>query len=130
LVTKLEVNNDAEREKVAQELQKMGKAAVPGLIEIGLKNNKPDVRKWSIHTLDTIGPPDAIPAIPAIIERLKDKEELVRERAAYTLGDFGPSAMAASRELETLLQDPEWIVRNAATEALRKIDPDVVANKR
>jgi HEAT repeat protein len=53
---------------------------------------------------------------------LRDEYELVREHAAETLGQIGPDAKAAIPALRLAAQDGVPQVREAALEALRRID--------
>jgi HEAT repeat protein len=54
---------------------------------------------------------------------LHDNSAKVREEAARTLGYMGPTAETATPELNALLEDREEAVRNAAREALGRIQP-------
>jgi HEAT repeat protein len=55
---------------------------------------------------------------------LHDDSPKVREEAARTLGYMGPTAESATPELNALLEDREEAVRNAAKEALGRIQPN------
>lgn len=61
--------------------------------------------------------------IPALTARLKDPVPLLRHLAAVELGRFGPQAKSAVPVLTELLHDEERSCREAAAEALAKIDP-------
>lgn len=62
--------------------------------------------------------------LPRLIELLESRDVEVRRRAAYYLGDLGPSAESAVFPLLTLLADPDDTVRFRAAEAIAAIDPD------
>lgn len=63
------------------------------------------------------------PAVPLLIEALRDQDHRVRRRATYTLGRIGKSAQAAMPALLERLQDPKDYIRSQAIWALKKIDP-------
>jgi HEAT repeats len=62
--------------------------------------------------------------VPALSKSLADNDWLVRSRAAGGLGDFGEAARQAVPSLVELLTDPKQPVREAATNALKQIDPE------
>jgi HEAT repeat protein len=64
----------------------------------------------------------AQPAVPAVCEILADPHARVRRAAALTLAALGPSARATDR-LRQMFQDPAPEVRQAAREALRRVEP-------
>ena len=68
--------------------------------------------------------PNAAWAVPAFTELLKDQRPGVRRLAAEALGKVGTSAVSASMALETLLQDPDDQVREAAQRALVAVKGD------
>ena len=61
------------------------------------------------------------PAVPALIEALKDENRQVRWRAASALGEIGPEASPAVPSLIDTLQDEDGYVRRIAAYALGKI---------
>jgi len=68
--------------------------------------------------IESIGPEAAV-AVPALIKALKDKDGLVRQRAAIALGAIGP---AAEEAVAALVEASKWDpVRPAAEEALARI---------
>jgi HEAT repeat protein len=98
-------------------LGKIGKAAVPALIE-ALKDKNPFVRDYSALVLRDIGPE----AVPALIEATKDTNLMVRARACYALvGGIGLDAKAAVRAIKELLNDEDREIRRCAYDALEKI---------
>lgn len=66
---------------------------------------------------------DAATVIPALIEALTDKEGHVRRSAAIGLGGFGERAKDAIPALQTLQRDRDVRIREAASNALTRIDP-------
>lgn len=58
------------------------------------------------------------PAIDSLLEALKDKQAIVRERAVITLGGMSRLSDAAMKALLKSLQDPEVMVRVRAAEAM------------
>ena len=109
----------------AEALGRIGsETAVPALIE-ALKNYDWDTRREAATALGQIG--SVVPTIVlALIEALKDD---VARAAAQALGRFGPEAMAAVPALVEVLQNHEsQNMRDAAREALRKIDPQTFAS--
>ena len=62
-------------------------------------------------------------AVPVLIEALSDEEGIVRDIATQALGEFGPDvSQHARKELRRLLIDQSPSVRQAAREALEKIE--------
>ncbi len=64
---------------------------------------------------------EAKEAVPALMQALGDAEWSVRRQAAVALGQIGPPARAAERELLRCQRDRNSLVRKAAAEALNKI---------
>lgn len=63
------------------------------------------------------------PAVPALIEALRDQDPRIRNRAVYTLGRLGNSALPAIPMLLDLrISDPISFVRDQVDSALKKID--------
>ncbi len=60
-------------------------------------------------------------AMPVLGEALGDSDPVIRQRAAYCLGNMGPRAQAAGPALVKALTDPDWPVRKTAPAALAKI---------
>jgi HEAT repeat protein len=80
-------------------------------------------RLAALRALTRYGP-DAEPAMPRLVELLKDKDSEVRWRAAMTLGKIGPAARGTVPALVAALQDEDALVREHAAEALGDIGPD------
>jgi HEAT repeat protein len=66
----------------------------------------------------------AAPAVPRLIDLLRDSDSEVRWNAALTLGKIGPDAKAAVPNLVAALKDENALVREHAAEALGDIGPD------
>src|SRR5262249_51811916 len=60
-------------------------------------------------------------AVPLLVQRLRDKDEVMQEMAVRILGDMGPNAKEAIPELTRLAGGKEPLARVAA-EALENID--------
>jgi HEAT repeat protein len=67
--------------------------------------------------------------VPALIEAFKDKDANVRLSAANGLGYFGEQAKDAIPTLEAGLRDSDSRIREAASTALTRIDPNLIQNK-
>src|SRR5437899_2170323 len=78
----------------------------------------------SVGALGKIGP-GARTAVPALIDVLKDPQEIARLGAVGALGRIGPGAAAADLPLlDTALSDRSDLVRRYAAEALWQLGPD------
>jgi HEAT repeat protein len=60
-------------------------------------------------------------AVPELIEMLSHQKPQIRALAAQTLGRIGPAAATAKAALERTAQDSNPAVRQAATEALERV---------
>ena len=122
LISKLQHKNPKVRQTAVVALTKMGKDAVPVLIQ-ALQD--PDVSVRVALPLGQIGTPDAIKAansaVPTLIQALQDPD--VRLNAALALGQIGtPDAIKeAVPALIKALQDRNKWVRANAAEALKQI---------
>jgi len=125
LVKQLEAADPAIRMSVLSAFAEQGKAAVPKLITV--LGNK-EAAYWACLVLAEIGP-DAAPAVPALIETLKDDRADVRREAILALAEIGPAAAPAVPALAESL-DCE-INAVPATYALARIGkvPDQVEAK-
>lgn len=92
------------RELAADSLWRIGKPAVPALID-SLGDPDPYVRTLAAGTLAQMGP-DAAEAVPTLIILLEDESESVRQHAARALGQVGPGAEQAVPALIQKLQGP------------------------
>jgi HEAT repeat protein len=137
--------------QAAVALSRCGPAAVPGLA-IALRDPNPEVRSLACSTLSQIGRPAASAApelaallsdpdpqlvalaahalttvgpaaVPHLVEALNHPLPMVREKAAFALGQLGFSARSALPALERSLEDENPGVRKYARAALRAIAP-------
>lgn len=65
----------------------------------------------------------ARPAVPGLVQALRDPQAAVRAAAAEALAVAGPEAKSAAADLVTLLRDSDPAVRRAAVRALGRIEP-------
>jgi hypothetical protein len=97
--------------------------AVP-VMRDALRHKNPQVRLEAATMLGCLGP-QAIPAVPDLVQSLKDADADVRATSARALeaifsqADFGPEAGDAAGALRAALGDESASVREAATSALR-----------
>ncbi len=64
-------------------------------------------------------------AVPALVSAVKNSPDPVREPAIWALGQFGTNAQGAIPILTYFLADPEPRIREATTNALEAIAPEV-----
>jgi HEAT repeat protein len=102
--------------------------AVPALTQL-LKDPLGVIRTYAAKSLMKIDSQAAAKAgwRMLVLESLGDANPGIRFSAANGLGDFGAEVRDAVPALVRLLGDPEWIVRQAATNALKQIDPVAAA---
>lgn len=75
-----------------------------------------------VELLSAVGPLSVL-ALPDLIEGLVHADWRIRKGSAVAIGECGPDAASATRVLEKVVsEDPDGAVREAAREALRKID--------
>jgi HEAT repeat protein len=102
----------------SQALGKLGKAAVPALIEIAQKKGIGGTT--ALEALATIGP-DAKEAVPGLIKLLGDNRGSgIRTAAADALGAIGPDAKEALPALERLRRE-DALAGQAAAAAIKRI---------
>ncbi|MCX7598301.1 MAG: HEAT repeat domain-containing protein [Armatimonadetes bacterium] len=111
LIAKLGSREQQEREEAVSGLAALGAAAVPAVLE-QLRQGNSRARVGAALILRRLRPPQAV---AALIERLGDAEEIVRDAARDALEDFGEDAVPA---LISRLKDPDELVRTGAAEAL------------
>lgn len=100
--------------------------ALPGLVE-ALKDEEPAVRSEVAVALSMLGP-KASSAAKDLLPLLKNKEAHVRQLTCYVLGNISPDPKLAVPPLTFLsTRDPSELVRKAALEALKKVDPTRIA---
>jgi HEAT repeat protein len=92
--------------------------SVASLVKTLKEDKDPNMRYWAAESLGKFGP-EALSAVPDLIEALKDDSKMVRMGVAYALGELGSADATAA--LQEALRDPEKEVRDAATNALKQI---------
>jgi len=100
-----EMRDQTEQETAAAALARIGRAAVPSLIQT-LGHRDADVRRQAALVLARIGP-DAADAVPELTNLLDDTEQDVRKAAARALGQIGPAASEAVPALMRQLVQPK-----------------------
>jgi HEAT repeat protein len=129
-------DDDQVRVNAALALFKIGPdagEAVPALIG-ALRDKDNRVRMDAAMALFKIGPDarEAVPALIAAMQAVENKTSVmnigvsIRAEAAQALGRIGPDARAAVPALTVALRDDDPVMRTAATEALRRIDPEAL----
>ena len=80
---------------------------------------------WSLRetAADALGRIGA-PAVPELIESLRNRDPRERQRAARVLARIGPDAVDAVPMLTAALRDPDPFVQKTAARALGQIGPD------
>ena len=101
LVQMLEDADPGVRMRILNAIVDRGEKAVPGLIA-ALKNDKSAY--WACLALREIGPAGK-DAVPALVERLKDKRPEVRREAVLTLAVMGDAALPAVDLIAGALDD-------------------------
>ena len=112
------------RRTTANYLAQMGDKALPILLEMTHDPEKA-VRASVVTSLALIGEK----ALPALIEALGDPEIQVRLHAIDALTALGPAAHSAIPALEQRLKDTKYVVRAAAERGLKKIQPEMAAQR-
>ncbi len=111
------------QEAAATALGKMGTKAVDPLVA-ALKNKKLDnsVRQKAAESLGNLNE-SAVPAVPALIKALEDPA--VRASAVGAIGQIGPPARSAEKELREILEDKslrrDKALRASVQNSLKKI---------
>jgi len=94
------------------------KPTIPILLQWLVDDNAPEyTSEMAAESLVKIGKP----AVPLIINTLRDKNSLVRYMSVKILGEIGTDAKDAESSLVKLLKDKDHDVRVSAKEALGKI---------
>ncbi|HEX4646654.1 MAG TPA: HEAT repeat domain-containing protein, partial [Verrucomicrobiae bacterium] len=121
--------NDLVRSRAAHLLAGLGsRAAVPAALIVPIYidelKNGTDWTRWAAASFLGSCGPEAVNATPILAEILrKDGNNRMRAKAAMTLGQIGPAAKEAVPALRQALEDEYKNVREAAAEALKKIQP-------
>ena len=84
-----------------------------------LEDPSPEVRGRAAEALAGVG----APVVPALAEMLTHETAHVRHAAALPLGDMGPGAAPALTALVRAAIDRDESVRQAASQALARVDP-------
>jgi HEAT repeat protein len=114
--------NGQERTAPADPILDTLRKAFPALRK-GVSDPVAAARLQAVEALETMGPA-AGPAVPELIQALRDPNLLVRWAAARALGKIGPEqAAAAVGPLGRLLFDPDLDVDLAAATALERFGP-------
>lgn len=96
--------------------------AVPAVVKL-LKDPEGDVRVAAAEALLKISPDNqAEAALGSLAEALKSPDLLIRLRSVEALAGRGRQARSALPALKALLQDPEPELRDAAREAMKKLE--------
>jgi HEAT repeat protein len=85
-----------------------------------LKAEAPQVRNAAAYEISGLGP-EAVAAVPALIEALKDPVDVVRYPVCVALREIGPGAIAAVPALTELLDDRSEDVAHMARKAIKAI---------
>jgi HEAT repeat protein len=109
-------------------LAKLGPAGAKELATL-TRSPRLGTRLRALVALTTMGPA-AKPALPVLLETLRDPDAPFRAQAAVTLGEMGPDAAAAVPALCAALRDTDPLVRKRAALALANLGPDAVAGLR
>jgi hypothetical protein len=70
---------------------------------------------------------EALPAVPRLIELLRDEDQLLVVKVLKTLEAIGPAAKEAEPVLVELASDQDYLIRLRAREALKVISPAAAA---
>lgn len=85
-----------------------------------LRDPATEVRRLAVVVLNELG---GSTAVPLLAEALKDRDPVVRKRAASALETFGDDAVPAMEALRALLDDGTITVRRQAASALGTLGP-------
>jgi HEAT repeat protein len=91
-----------------------------------LKALAPQTRNAAAYEIAGMGP-DAVAAVPALIEALDDPSPTVRFPVTVALGEIGPEARAAVPRLQKMVDEEiNDEIAASARRALKRIDPAAV----
>jgi hypothetical protein len=102
------------------ELAAVVDAAAPAIAE-ELRELPAPERETLVRLLRAVAP-SATPTLPHLIQALRHQRPEVRRGAALALGAMGEAARPATAELRQALDDRDAGVRDAAADALRRIE--------
>src|SRR5262249_23115552 len=123
LLSALKDDSSDVRQNAAIALGRIGPDATQALPELlkATKDRDKSVRCYAIHAIGSLGKP-AVSAIPELIEIVrKDEVADVRLAAIEELAGFGADAKSAVDALTVASKDGRLAIREAALEALKKI---------
>jgi HEAT repeat protein len=90
---------------------------------LDLKAPAPQTRNAAAYEIAGMGP-DAVRAVPALIEALDDPSPVVRFPATVALLEIGPGAKAAVPKLQQMIEEEiNDEIAASARRALKRIDP-------
>lgn len=93
---------------------------------VDLKGLAPQTRNAAAYEIAGMGP-DAVGAVPALIEALEDPSPVVRYPVTVALGEIGPGAKAAVPRLQQMIEEEiNDEIAASARRALKRIDPAAV----
>ena len=92
-------------------------------LKLAAKDDDRAVRSQALHALGNLGKDDPDAVVPVLVEGIRDIVIEVRIAAILALGSIGPEAKAAVPALSNAARDGQAGVREAATDALKKIQP-------
>lgn len=109
--------------RALSEYKAQAKSALPELIRLMKDRSQPVEARWNAaRTIGKVGP-DALSALPALIEMTRDPEPNVREHSAEAIGDIGPTATAGIPALVAAMKDDFVKARRDAVRSLGWIGP-------
>ncbi|MFM7103468.1 MAG: HEAT repeat domain-containing protein [Verrucomicrobiota bacterium] len=98
--------------------------------ELGKLGGDADAKVNALNEIAQLGG-QAAPAVPKLMELLKDPDPVVLRTAAYALGSIGPKAKAAIPALKAILdQSNDRDTLTATVNAIRAIDEKAVEGVR
>jgi HEAT repeat protein len=119
LVARQDDDRREQGDSLGHTLRRALDAAVAGLSDPNVR-----ARLAAVDLLETMGP-EAAPAIPALVDKLRDPDRFVRWSAVRTLGRLAPrSPDLVVPGLARTLQNPDLDVRLATAGALERYGPD------
>ena len=93
---------------------------------VDLKAAAPQTRNAAAYEIAGMGP-DAVRAVPALIEALDDPSPVVRFPVTVALLEIGPAAKAAIPRLQQMMEEEiNDEIAASARRALKRIDPTAV----
>jgi HEAT repeat protein len=111
-----------------------GASVVPTLLQC-LKSPDSEMAGTAVSLLGNVGPhlasgPQADAVVAALAEATESADKYIRHRAVLGLGQFGASAQSAVPALMRALADPDYQIRDAATNSLNKVAPEILDTKK